>query len=112
MDSHIVHHSGLVPTPPGLLSILRQLTAAGFTCLVVGGAVRDSLLGVEPVDFDVEIYGIAYERLVSLLGRHGRVDLVGKSFGVVKCSDNAGNTWDFSIPRRDNKIGTGHRRSF
>jgi tRNA nucleotidyltransferase (CCA-adding enzyme) len=98
-----------VPTPPGLLSIMRQLTASGFTCLVVGGAVRDSLLGVEPVDFDVEVYGITYERIAELLGRHGRVDLVGKSFGVVKFSDGAGNTWDFSVPRRDNKIGAGHR---
>src|SRR5258708_10209086 len=94
-----------VPTPPGLLSILGQLTAAGFTCLVVGGAVRDSLLGVEPVDFDVEVYGISYERLTEFLGRHGRVDLVGKSFGVVKFGDG----WDFSVPRRDNKIGAGHR---
>src|SRR6266567_4336230 len=105
MESHVVYQPGLVPTPPGLLSIMRQLTAAGFRCLVVGGAVRDSLLRVEPVDFDVEVYGITYEFLTELLGRHGRVDLVGKSFGVVKFSDG----WDFSVPRRDNKIGAGHR---
>src|SRR5258706_7570181 len=109
MESHVVYQPGLVPTPSGLLSILLELTAAGFTCLVVGGAVRDSLLGVKPVDFDVEVYGIAYERIAEFLTKHGRVDLVGKSFGVVKFSDGAGNTWDFSVPRRDNKIGAGHR---
>src|SRR5882672_9032473 len=99
MESYVVHQPGLVPIPDELLSIMRQLTAAGFTCLVVGGAVRDSLLGVEPADFDVEVYGVTYERLTELLARHGRMDLVGKSFGVVKFSDGAGNTWDFSVPR-------------
>src|SRR5260221_12539539 len=58
-----------VPTPPGLLSILGQLTAAGFTCLVVGGPGRDWLLGVEPVGFDAEVYGIGYGGLAEVVGR-------------------------------------------
>src|SRR5439155_24866037 len=102
MESHVVHQPGLVPIAPALLSILRQLSAGGFTCLVVGGAIRDALLGVEPVDVDIEVYGIAYERLAELLARHGRVDRVGKSFGVVKFTDTSGKTWNFNVPRRDN----------
>src|SRR6476660_7386804 len=109
MESHIIHKPGLIATPPGLLAILRQLAADGFTCLVVGGAVRDSLLAVEPKDFDVEVYGMTYDQIAQFLGGLGHGDLVGKSFGVVKFSDGAGNTWDFSVPRRDNKIGRGHR---
>ena len=50
----------------------------------MGGAVRDALLGLPPKDFDIEVYGISYERLAGFLSAYGRVDLVGKSFGVVK----------------------------
>jgi tRNA nucleotidyltransferase (CCA-adding enzyme) len=94
----------MLQLPPALVEIVRELRAPGFRALVVGGAVRDALLGFEAKDIDVEVYGIPYDRLVELLGQHGNVDLVGKSFGVVKF-----RTWDFSIPRRDNKIGLGHR---
>ena len=104
----IVQLPGLVPTPTGLLSILRELESAGYDCLIAGGAVRDALLGIAPADFDVEVYGMTYEQIAEFLGSRGRVDLVGKSFGVVKFS-TGGNNWDFSVPRRDNKIGMGHR---
>ena len=77
--------------------------------LVVGGAVRDALLGLEPKDFDVEVYGISYDRLADFLSRYGRVDLVGKSFGVVKLSAVDSMSVDFSIPRRESKTGPHHR---
>ena len=88
--------------------IVRELHAAGYRAVVVGGAVRDALLGGEPKDFDIEVYGIAYDRLAGILARHGRVDLVGKSFGVVKLT-TGGHDYDFSVPRRDSKLGLGHR---
>jgi tRNA nucleotidyltransferase (CCA-adding enzyme) len=90
--------------PPLLERIVRDLHVAGYRALVVGGAVRDALLGLAPKDFDIEVYGVAYDRLVSLLSEHGRVDLVGKSFGVVKLGE-----YDFSVPRRDSKFGLKHR---
>ena len=75
--------------PPLLDQIVRELHAAGYRAVVVGGAVRDALLGGEPKDFDIEVYGIAYDQLAGILARHGRVDLVGKSFGVVKLTTRA-----------------------
>ena len=45
--------------------------------------MRDALLGLNPKDIDIEVYGIAYDALAEFLKAHGRVDLVGKSFGVV-----------------------------
>jgi len=94
--------------PPLLSAIVRSLGEAGYRTLVVGGAVRDALLGGEPKDFDIEVHGIGYDQLAGLLSGDGRVDLVGKSFGVVKLNAD-GHEYDFSIPRRDSKFGLHHR---
>jgi tRNA nucleotidyltransferase (CCA-adding enzyme) len=91
--------------PPLLDQIVRELHAAGYRAFVVGGAVRDALLGNQHKDFDIEVYGVAYDQLAGILARHGRVDLVGKSFGVVKLNGE----FDFSVPRRDSKFGLHHR---
>jgi tRNA nucleotidyltransferase (CCA-adding enzyme) len=94
--------------PPLLDRIVRELRVAGYRAVVVGGAVRDALLGGQPKDFDIEVYGVAYDQLAGILARHGRIDLVGKSFGVVKLT--AGDhDYDFTVPRRDSKLGLGHR---
>lgn len=76
---------------------------------LVGGCVRDALHGSTPKDFDIEVFGVTFEQLAEALGRWGRTDLVGRSFGVIKLSTDSGNTYDFSIPRRDSKSGAGHR---
>jgi tRNA nucleotidyltransferase (CCA-adding enzyme) len=89
--------------------IIRDLRAAGFRALIAGGAVRDALLGIEPKDIDIEVYGITYDQLAEFLRAYGRVDLVGKSFGVVKFTAPGGESCDFSVPRRDSKIGLHHR---
>jgi len=94
--------------PPELQRIVRALHTAGYRALIAGGAVRDDLLGLAPKDFDIEVYGVSYETLAEVLARHGRIDMVGQSFGVVKLA--AGDhVYDFSLPRRDSKIGLGHR---
>ncbi len=99
----------LLPIPASLARILRDLNAAGFRALVVGGAIRDALLGIEPKDFDIEVYGIAYDRLAGFLASYGRIDLVGKSFGVVKLFRSETGSVDFSVPRRESKTGQRHR---
>jgi tRNA nucleotidyltransferase (CCA-adding enzyme) len=95
--------------PPELDRIVRDLHAAGFRALIAGGAVRDDLLGLAPKDFDVEVYGVSFEVLKDLLAHHGRIDLVGQSFGVVKLTVSGGAAYDFSLPRRDSKVGRAHR---
>ena len=71
--------------------------------------MRDALLGLDPKDFDIEVYGISYDALAAFLATRGRVDVVGKAFGVVKFTASGEQTCDFSIPRRDSKTGRGHR---
>ncbi|MEO5923949.1 MAG: HD domain-containing protein [Bryobacteraceae bacterium] len=94
--------------PSPVETIVRELRAAGHRAVVVGGAVRDALLGLPAKDIDVEVYGIPYDRLAVLIAQHGRVDLVGKSFGVVKLHTHD-HDYDFAVPRRDSKFGLHHR---
>src|ERR1035438_3685642 len=94
--------------PDALTRLLREVPALSRAYLV-GGCVRDSLLGINHKDFDLEVYGVDYEQLEHALSPHGRVDLVGKSFGVIKFNGQSGGQWDFSLPRRDSKISTGHK---
>jgi tRNA nucleotidyltransferase (CCA-adding enzyme) len=94
--------------PDDLTRLLREVPALSRAYLV-GGCVRDSLLGIAHKDFDLEVYGVDYETLARQLSAHGRVDLVGKSFGVIKFSGQSGGQWDFSLPRRDSKMSAGHK---
>jgi tRNA nucleotidyltransferase (CCA-adding enzyme) len=94
--------------PEELRRLLRDVPALSRAYLV-GGCVRDALLGISHKDFDLEVYGVDYERLAKALSAHGRVDLVGKSFGVIKFTGQSGGQWDFSLPRRDSKMAAGHK---
>ena len=42
-----------IELPKGAALILDKLHAAGYEAYVVGGCVRDSLLGKEPKDWDI-----------------------------------------------------------
>jgi tRNA nucleotidyltransferase (CCA-adding enzyme) len=99
----------MLDLPPALDRIARELRSAGYRALIAGGAVRDALLGLDPKDIDIEVYSINYDALAEFLKAHGRVDLVGKSFGVVKFRAPEGEAADFSVPRRDSKTGPSHR---
>jgi tRNA nucleotidyltransferase (CCA-adding enzyme) len=94
--------------PEELIQLLRTVPALARAYLV-GGCVRDALLGIAQKDFDLEVYGVDYETLARQLRPHGRVDLVGKSFGVIKFTGASGGQWDFSLPRRDSKLTAGHK---
>src|SRR5262245_12205245 len=98
-----------IALPSPIEQIIRELRVAGHRAVVVGGAVRDAMFGIEPKDFDVEVYGIAYDQLAGFIAQHGRIDLVGQSFGVVKLHAPAGSSYDFAVPRRDSKYGLHHR---
>ena len=73
--------------------------------MLVGGCVRDELMNVTPTDFDLEIYGIEPPKLREILDSFGKVDAVGEAFTVYKL----GNDLDVALPRRERKIGRGHK---
>lgn len=83
---------------------LRQILAP-YTKRVylVGGSVRDLLLGKKLGDFDIEIYDLkleVFDNLMQNLGANG----VGKSFFVYKYKN-----FDLSLARYENKISVGHK---
>ncbi len=78
--------------------------------MLVGGCVRDELMGIEPKDWDLEVYGIEPGRLKDILAgfadSHGiSLKAVGEAFAVYKLGDDL----DVSLPRRERKVGRGHR---
>lgn len=75
--------------------------------LLVGGSVRDEILGTASKDFDIEVYGLPSETIQKILATFGRVDEVGKAFGILKMS-SGGIDLDVSMPRTDSKTGQGH----
>ena len=96
--------------------IAAELQESGGLALAVGGYARDSVLSringesLDSKDIDMEVYGLEFDDLVTILECHGRVDLVGSSFGIVKVKNPfSGNMLDFSIPRRDSKVDKGHK---
>ncbi len=102
---------GSCAVPLTLPDELRRLLAETpelRRAFLVGGCVRDALLGLPVKDFDLEVFGVNYEQLAKALRKWGRTDLVGRSFGVVKLATGSGIAYDFSIPRRDRKVGPGH----
>jgi tRNA nucleotidyltransferase (CCA-adding enzyme) len=85
-------------------AIAREVRAAGGRALVVGGWVRDRLMGHPSKDMDVEVFGVDAAELKEILQAFGRVNTVGESFTVYKVAG-----LDVSLPRRESKTGRGHR---
>ena len=97
------------PDLPGrLLKIANDIREAGGRAYLVGGWVRDALLGKSCRDYDVEVYDMAQDALVPILSKYGRTNLVGKAFGVIHLAMK-GLSLDFSFPRTESKVGYGHR---
>jgi tRNA nucleotidyltransferase (CCA-adding enzyme) len=93
--------------PDDLRAMLEAVRRVGRPRLV-GGGVRDWLLGLPTGDWDIEVAGVDFEGLRRALSAFGPTDVVGRSFGVVKVRAG-GAEHDFSLPRRESKAGAGHR---
>ncbi|HEV2911676.1 MAG TPA: HD domain-containing protein [Pyrinomonadaceae bacterium] len=91
--------------PEKVIKLAEAVRDAGGRALLVGGCVRDSLMGREPKDWDVEVFGLEPSRLRRLLDEFGHVNAVGEAFTVYKL----GPDLDVSLPRRERKQGRGHR---
>jgi tRNA nucleotidyltransferase (CCA-adding enzyme) len=84
--------------------IARLVRAHGGRALIVGGWVRDRLMGHPSKDIDLEVFGVEADALKTMLREIGTVNTVGESFTVYKVVG-----LDVSLPRRESKIGRGHK---
>jgi tRNA nucleotidyltransferase (CCA-adding enzyme) len=104
----------LMPLSGATVKVLDACREAGGLPLLVGGCVRDALLSRSgkatlSKDVDIEVYGVPdATTLIASLSRVAVVNEVGIRFGVLKVRLD-GEDFDVALPRRDSKIGTGHR---
>jgi len=86
------------------MAIAHRVDDAGGRAVIVGGWVRDRLMGRVCKDLDLEVYGQPADQVKNLLSSFGSVNTVGESFTVYKVADV-----DVALPRRESRIGRGHR---
>ncbi len=102
----MISDRGTPKIPARVARIIELLESGGATnVFIVGGFVRDFLLGIESKDVDIEVYGLSYRAIERILSPHFHVGLVGQSFGVIKVD----NMIDVALPRRESKVGLGHK---
>ena len=102
---------GLKRVPKEILNAMAKFRRASpkIRTNLVGGAVVDLILGRTPKDWDIEVFGVTPDQLADLASQLGHSKEVGKAFGVVKVVLPSGLDLDLSVPRTDNKTGTGHK---
>ena len=91
--------------PEKIIKLAETVKQNGGRAMLVGGCVRDELMGIEPKDWDLEIYGIEPKKLREILDNFGKVDAVGEAFTVYKI----GQDLDVALPSRERKVGRGHK---
>ena len=82
-----------------VLDIARRLEAAGFEAWCVGGAIRDALLGDQPLDWDLATTATP-NQVIELFGRRKTIP-VGIDFGTVSVLDDDGIAHEITTFRRD-----------
>jgi tRNA nucleotidyltransferase/poly(A) polymerase len=96
---------------PGDLQVLSYLfERAGYQLFVVGGAVRDAVMGVAPKDYDVATDATP-DQVIELLrpALHWSVIEVGKAFGIVRANLSGMSKFEYEIATFRQDIGAGRR---
>lgn len=84
---------------------VREIARRGGRALLVGGCVRDALLGKSSQDIDCEVHGLTQEQLLGVLSPLGEIDRSGEAFGVYTLPSAH---IDFALPRRETRTGARH----
>ena len=89
-----------------VLQVAQCLQEKGGRTFLVGGCVRDALLGLDSKDIDLEVYGLDAQTVESTLSHYFKLDTVGRAFGVFILK---GLDIDLALPRRESKTGPKHQ---
>ncbi|MFZ4772807.1 MAG: polynucleotide adenylyltransferase PcnB [Chlamydiia bacterium] len=106
------HQIPIEGVDPDALYVIKKLQAAGHTAYLVGGSVRDLLMGVTPKDYDVstsarpeEIRGIF--KNCYIIGRRFRLAHVRFQNNIIEVSTfRSGDPETEDLIIRDNEFGT------
>jgi len=99
----------MIKLPDSLQKITDAILKIGASPVVVGGYVRDSIMGYSSKDIDIEVFGVdSLEKLENILAPFGSTNVVGRSFGVLKLTTKDYEL-DISMPRTEIKTGTKHK---
>ena len=102
-DSMNLKNSIELSTYKDFLYIKNILSKHTKRAYIVGGALRDTLLGRNVYDLDIEVYDIEPKKFDDIM-QSIKAKGVGKSFFVYKY-----NNIDISLPRVEKKVGFGHK---
>lgn len=98
-------------------ALLKKIPKAEI--YLVGGFVRDQILGLESKDLDFVVAKIKADELKKFLSQFGSIELVGASFGVFKFvpkdpefMGQKMEAFDIALPRKEFSAGTGGYRDF
>ena len=91
-----------IPLPEDLLRISKLFQASGKQFYLVGGAVRDALMGKEPKDLDISTDATPKEKL-AILARDPSLKSkeVGEAFGVVLVNTPEGGEYEIATFREE-----------
>ena len=99
-----------IEMPQGAHDIHKLMKDAGHELYLVGGAVRDHVLGKKPKDFDLATEAPP-DKVIELLSQDSRLrvqdDPKGKQFGVVLVNDSENHEYEIATFRQD--VGEGRR---
>lgn len=96
-----------IAVPPLIARACEILSDAGFQAYVVGGAIRDSLLGLEPTDWDIATDA----RPEQVEAVFDRAIPTGKEFGTITVILE-GNPVEITTMRRDGPYSDGRRPDY
>jgi tRNA nucleotidyltransferase/poly(A) polymerase len=97
-----------IPLPDDLMKISNIFKGVGRQFLLVGGSVRDALLGKTPKDYDLATDATP-DQVIAILKKYPEYKIleIGKSFGVIKVVTPEKNEYEIATFRED--IGSGRR---
>ncbi|HHL41020.1 MAG TPA: hypothetical protein ENJ36_00010 [Candidatus Bathyarchaeota archaeon] len=98
----VVHKPFTMDLPSDLLQLADIFTMNGYQLVVVGGAVRDALMGKTPKDYDVAT-DAKPEEVLKMMAQHSHLKTtqVGKAFGVINVYTPEGSEYEVATFRTD-----------
>lgn len=109
--------SGTPDTKSQILSskFFKEIRYMGGSVYFVGGNTRDGYLGIPSKDVDLVISNIPSDQLEAILKKHGVVNSVGESFGVIKFVPNEFEVQepiDIALPRTERPMTADEKEAY